>query len=198
MQQTSVTMVHQGPLSHRTCPDQPSGFRIRGLQPREAEVWAQIETAVNEFDTADGARQRFSWEFLPFPRQIPERCLLVETADGEPVGTASAWYDCQFQGQLWGRLHWVAILPDYQGKGLARPLLGQAMNRLALFHSRAFLDTDTKRIKAIKLYLDHGFVPHVRTERDEQAWQYIRQQLSHPVLDSMPSSPGGEERRTVQ
>ena len=182
MQSQSVTMLHPEPLPLRPALPCPNGFRIRYLRADEGPVWAHIEHIVNEFVNADAALERFQWEFAPFPLQIIQRCLVVETTSGEVVGTTSVWYHPAFQGGLWGRLHWVAILPEYQGRGLARPLLVAALNRMAVFHQRAFLDSDTSRIKALRLYLDYGFRPRLQSSKDYAAWRLVAQQLQHPVL----------------
>ncbi len=182
MQARTVTMIHANPLPLRPTIPMPEGFRLRCLRPDEGPVWARIERTVNEFPSMEAALARFQWEFAPFPQQLSQRCFLVETTAGEPVGTTSAWYHAAFQGGLWGRIHWVAILPEYQGLGLARPLLVAALNRMALFHRRAFLDSDTSRIKALRLYLDYGFRPRLETDADTTAWSIVAQQLQHPVL----------------
>lgn len=56
------------------------------------------------------------------------------------------------------RVHWVAIRPAYQGRGLARPLLfdiGQTLRELG--HTRATLTTSHQRALAIALYRKIGF-----------------------------------------
>ncbi len=182
MQSKSVTMLHPDPLPVRPSMPCPLGFRIRCLRPDEGPVWAHIEHIVNEFANPDAALDRFRWEFAPFPQQIAQRCLVVETTNGDVVGTTSAWYHPAFQGGLWGRLHWVAILLEYQGKGLARPLLVAALNRMAVFHRRAFLDSDPSRIKALRLYLDYGFRPRLHSAEDHAAWSIVSRNLQHPAL----------------
>jgi GNAT superfamily N-acetyltransferase len=52
----------------------------------------------------------------------------------------------------------VAILPDYQGRGLSKPLLSQALRRLwELGHTRAYLTTSAERMVALRLYERFGF-----------------------------------------
>ena len=65
---------------------------------------------------------------------------------------------------------WVAIHPDYQGRGLAKPMMSVAMAYLKRFHERSFLGTSSGRIPAIKVYLDFGFYPDLERENSQQAW----------------------------
>ena len=90
----------------------------------------------------------------------------------------------------WGRIHWVCIVPQHQRKGLCRPMMTAAMNRLkALGHERAILGTQTPRLVAIKVYLDFGFVPDLGDDapgaaggESRRAWRLVKQELSHPGL----------------
>jgi GNAT superfamily N-acetyltransferase len=101
--------------------------------------------------------------------------------DGAPIGTATAWFDKQYRGQEWGRLHWVAILPAWQGRGLGRPLLSVACARLQALHpDRAYLRTAPQRLAAIHLYLAFGFVPAIRTREDAQSWERIHEESKLP------------------
>lgn len=98
---------------------------------------------------------------------------------GEAIGTATAWFDT-YRGQLYGLVHWVAIIPQQQGRGLAKPLLTAVCNRLRdLHHQGAYLITGTVRIPAIKLYLKFGFVPDIKSEQDAEAWRSIQAKLGN-------------------
>ncbi len=60
-------------------------------------------------------------------------------------------------GDEWLRIHWVAIAPAYQGRGLAKPLVAAACLRLrALGHVWAYLTTSTSRLPAVSLYTKFG------------------------------------------
>lgn len=58
-----------------------------------------------------------------------------------------------------GRLHWLAIHPDWQGRGLAKPLISAALTLLAQHHDSAYLMTQIERQAAIHLYQKFGFEP---------------------------------------
>ena len=87
------------------------------------------------------------WKYFgTAPEELPRRqCFLLDAAS-QPIGTATAWFDDSYHGQAWGRLHWVAILPEFQGRGLAKPLLSLVCGRLRELHPEsAFLRTAAER-----------------------------------------------------
>ena len=160
----------------------PSGYSFRTYQPGDDGSWAQIEHSAGEFKNIDAAHQHFSDEF---GNQIPEmkyRCIFLLHKD-VPVGTATAWYG-QFQHNLCGRLHWVAIIPRFQGKNLAKPLVARALSTMAAHHTKAYLTSQTTSFKAVKIYLDFGFRPVKTNEESERAWTILADTLRHPALPS--------------
>jgi len=169
----------------------PPGYRLRCYRRGEAPLWAEIEVSVGEFPTLERALAHFEKEFGPYPDDLEKRCLFLEDAAGRALGTATAWFHnlsgpeapLQFQGKDYGRIHWVAIRPEHQGRKLAKPLLAAALRRLAQFHSRAYLTTQTTSARAIHLYLDLGFVPLVLSERCSSAWRLLAALLEHPALE---------------
>ncbi|MBP7827886.1 MAG: GNAT family N-acetyltransferase [Verrucomicrobia bacterium] len=157
-----------------------AGWSLRWYQPGDAAHWTRIHLAAErEHAITDSLfRAQFGHEdTLLAVRQ----CYLL-TPDGEPVGTATAWFDDSFADGRWGRVHWVALTPAYQGRGLAKPLLAAVCQRLReLGHDRAFLRTTPTRRPAIQLYLRFGFQPHPRHAEETRAWQWLAPQLKYPV-----------------
>lgn len=48
-------------------------------------------------------------------------------------------------------------------------------------HREACLETNTRRIPALNLYLALGFEPFVRNEAERQAWRGVAPRLRSPV-----------------
>ena len=63
-------------------------------------------------------------------------------------------------------------------------MLARTLGLLAERHRRAMLDTQGKRLGAIKLYLDFGFLPDLQPDGARDAWRQIAAQLAHPALRS--------------
>ncbi len=155
----------------------PEGYRIRTFRDGDIANWCRIETSVDEFPTIEKAERYFEREFGPQIELMGDRSFMLETSGGEAIGTTTAWMGT-FEGDLIGLIHWVAIDPDYQGRGLAKPLLATALHRLARDHQRAFLGTQTTSYRAVGLYLKFGFEPVLETDTDRRAWAIVETLLA--------------------
>lgn len=162
----------------------PEGFRFRMLEDGDRETWSEIcFEAGGMFDDMDKARATFDKDFGGHEEELKERCFfVVDEATGKTVATTTAWYDHKPGEEDPGRIHWVAVRKDYQGRKLARPMLAEAMRFLAKHHTKGCLATNTGCARAIGIYLDFGFEPALTTERWEEAWSYLANELKHPAL----------------
>lgn len=149
----------------------PSGFAIRPFQSRDVEIWTAIQAAADQYNVITD--DLFHANFGSDPSMHHDRILMACDSHGTPVGTASAWIG-EGPRRGVGRLHWVAVLPKHQGRGLGRALVQQVLNRLTeLGHSAAYLTTGAARLAAIHVYDECGFHARIATESDREAWQAI-------------------------
>ncbi len=161
----------------------PVGFAMRAMTPSDGGTWVDIwRDAEPYFQIADDT---FSKEFGSDPQVIGRRCFLLQTDAGEPVGTVSAWYDRAYRGMGYGRIHWVAIRRACGGRGLGKAMMTFALNALAQWHDRAMLNTQSKRLNAVKIYLDFGFIPNLDLPGAPGVWREVAANLKHPVLASL-------------
>ena len=160
----------------------PDGYAARYFKKGDEHKWAEIETSAGEFSDVDSALKRFNDEFSPFLDEMEKRSVFIDTNEGKSIGTATAWYNNEFMDGTFGRLHWVGIHQDFQGKGLGKPLVSAAMNCLKQFHAKAYLTTQTTSAIAIKIYLDFGFEPLLFSDQCPTAWRLLAQELKHPLL----------------
>lgn len=185
MDDTPVVMVRDD-LDDLPSHPLPAGYSTRKFRKGEGRLWAQVEAAAGEFGSADAALERFIREFGDKLDDMEDRCFfLVDDETRRVIGTATAWYDPDFEGEDYGRVHWVSIVPEFQGRRLAKPLMCVVMERLRQSHTKAYLTTHTKCEKAIRTYLDFGFRPFCRHETCEEAWRYLAGVLDHPALRGM-------------
>ncbi len=170
----------------------PRGYYFRMFKRGEARIWAQVQTRAGSFTGIRKAFGQFNKEFRDRQDEFEQRCVfLVHDESGEVIGTTTAWLDPDFHGRDHGRIHWVAIVPEFQGRGLAKPMICEAMRLLRQWHVRACLGTQTTRLKAIRIYLDFGFTPDVTRERAEEAWRLIADAIDHPALEAFRSKGTG-------
>lgn len=155
--------------------DLPPPYTIRLYQPGDEVAWEHIHLAADRYTTITPTF--FEEQFGQEEERLRERQFYLCDAAGMPIGTATAWFKSH-NGQPHGLVHWVAIVPSEQGKGLAKPLLSTVCQRLRDFkYSHAYLDTTSVRLAAIGLYLKFGFVPEIKNERDAEVWLKIRKRL---------------------
>ena len=135
--------------------DLPSGYHSREYRPGDEETWVSIQSAADFYNTI--TLELYRREFSQDPIRLSERQLYLCNSEDHTIGTATAWFG-DYDGRDYGRIHWVAIVPEFQGKGLAKPLMTVTCNRLkAMGHKRAYLTTSSARVAAINLYLKFGF-----------------------------------------
>lgn len=181
MEDTPVLMIRdnlEGLPSHSL----PAGFHIRRFRAGEEGEWAEVEHAAGEFESRETALARWRHDFGGKVDEWQDRCFfLVENGSERIIGTATGWFNADFRGGEWGRVHWVAITPEFQGRKLAKPLMCAVMERLRASHTRAYLTTHTKCARAINMYLDFGFRPSPVDSAYREAWRWVSEVLGRPV-----------------
>ena len=167
----SVSMIREN-LDNIPSYVMPNSYTIRLYKPGDEEAWLRIEReAEKHFPITDDL---FDDQFSSSPELLGERQFYICNGDGKEIGTATAWFNNDHNGSVYGLVHWVAIVPDEHGKGLGNPLMTAVCNRLKESgYKRAYLNTSTVRIPAISLYLKFGFVPEIRNDRDRQVWEHV-------------------------
>ncbi|OPX24245.1 MAG: hypothetical protein B1H04_02490 [Planctomycetales bacterium 4484_123] len=164
--------------------DLPAGFSLRAYRPGDEAEWLRIHELADRYNTFTAST--FAEQFGTDAEVLRQRQLYLCDPAGATIGTVTAWFDDEFHGGRWGRVHWVAVVPAFQGRGLGRLLMSAVCNRLRqLGHRRAYLTSNTVRVRAIGLYLKFGFVPEIRNQRDARAWQLLRQRLPDSALAKM-------------
>lgn len=175
MVRTNLLDIPQYPL--------PAGFRIRLFEKGDQHHWARVENSVDEFTSEKEALVHFNKEFGPYIDEMTKRCVFIENEDGEVIGTTTAWYgDLTGDEEIAGRIHWVGVVPAYQGKKLAKPLLSAAMNILADYHATAYLTSQTTSYQAINMYLNFGFKPFITGPSCQEAWSLLEEVLDRKII----------------
>jgi GNAT superfamily N-acetyltransferase len=153
-------------------PQWPPGYSVRWFRPGDACHWLRIHHDAEPFDeiTPDVFLREFGSDF----NRLAERQCFLQDPNGRVIGTGTAWDAEDEQGEQCGRVFWLAILRQHQGRGLGRLLLAAVCQRLAeLGHTRARVATSTGRPSAISLYLHFGFQPLMRTAAERERWARI-------------------------
>lgn len=192
------------------CPP-PSPYRILmhgsgTLRGEDAvHAWCTIVHASGERSTVAEARRDFEREFGKAQADteagedgaslLGGRMFFAVDADGQPVGTATAWFEPLADGRVggMGRVHWLSVVPEAQGRGLGKALLKAVLQRLSSELSTpavsavalippVVLRTHSQAARAIALYLKVGFVPAPLaggadierfTEEEGRGWKFL-------------------------
>ena len=149
----------------------PAGYTFAGYQDGMEDAWASILLGTDMAGSREGALECFQEfrENLPLTR---ERMLFVRDASGEPSATATLWQS-EWEGESLARIHWVGVLPQHEGKGIAKAMLSRLFRRydeLGL-KGRVFLVTQSWSYPAIRIYQKYGFAP--APSDPPEAWQCI-------------------------
>ncbi len=169
----------------------PPGYAFHWYQPGDEARWVAIQAAADRHNVI--TPELFVKQFRAVDARLEERqCYLLDASAGgqrtpaDAIGTATAWVDDLAGDPAAGRIHWVAIHPAAQGRGLAKPLMTAVCRRLqALGHRTAYLTTSMARPVAIGLYLKFGFVPVLASDEDRARWQrYVAHAKSQGRKDS--------------
>lgn len=171
----SVRMVREN-LENLPVHPVPEGFQVRLYRAGDEHNWVAVQKAAERH--IQMSLDLFFKEFGSDIATLSQRQCFLCDPDNTPIGTASAWFDENHNGRPYGRIHWVAIVPEYQGRGLSKCLLSRACLRLReLGHDRAYLVTSTARVTAINLYMAFGFRPEILTEEDQAVWMEMKPYL---------------------
>ncbi len=163
-----LTMIRENLVNLPDVP-LPSGYSIQWFELGMEKDWVRIQQKAETFLKID--TEKYEKEFVALKSEMNRRQCFIKNSKNELVGTATAWFDTAFRGEGWGRVHWVAIIPEEQGKKLSNGLLLAVLQRIkALDCQKVYLVTSTKRLAAIRLYLKFGFVPNLDVKENVEAW----------------------------
>jgi GNAT superfamily N-acetyltransferase len=177
---THVLMVRDDLAGLPDC-SVPGPCQLRWFHPGDEQAWTGIMRAADRYNEITG--EVFEREFGSDGKALSQRQCYLCDPDGRPIGTSTGWFNDHYPGQPYGRIHWVAIIPERQGRGLAKPLLSATCKRLReLGHTKLYLTTETPRLPAINLYLKFGFRPEIRNEADRRAWENVAKHLRSEAL----------------
>lgn len=187
-----VLMTNRTPDSYPRCP-LPEGYTLREYAPGVGmeRDWAALQLSVEHFETMEAALDQFEKELAPDAETLKKRGVFIYAPDGTLAASALLWYGDLFDRTI-ARVHWVAVLPEHQGKGLCKAAMTLLMD---LYHECGltggiYLSSQTWSYKALGIYRQFGFKPYTGpcptgwkpgTDDFEQethdAWNLIEQKL---------------------
>lgn len=172
-------------LEHIPRIELPQGYRFVFYKPGDRDAWIDIEKSAREFINYEQGMVSWNKYYENRQEELPVRMVFIENSAGEKVATATAFYDIYERDKSGdGWLHWVAVRREYQGKGLAKPLISYVLNVMReLGYRHAKIPTQTNTWLACKIYLDLGFMPLPKNAvNSRNGWRIIKALTNHPAL----------------
>lgn len=160
-----IMAISPSDIEKISVPPLPEGFSFRFFSsPDDVFHWARIETSVREFHTERLARAYFERDYMPYFDELVRRCVFILSPENTPVATATAWFSESPLGRQ-ELLDWVAVSPEYQGRGLGRAVASYATRLFSALAPRqeVLLHTQTWSHRAIVMYHHMGY--HVMKTR---------------------------------
>ncbi len=150
-------------LDDIAAPEPPPGVSLRPYRAGDEAVWTQIWRDAEPFDEIKDSTFHAS---LGADETVLAKCVwfAVDDATGSNIGTVTAWSEPKSSESHpslagWGRVHWIAVVPAWQGRGVGKMLLRHCLNALIeQGHHETFLVTSAGRTGAVAMYEKHGFV----------------------------------------
>ena len=173
----------------------PVGFSFSQYKQGFEEQWASLQYEIENVDSIEEAKTIFKREFLDgkitnWINKAPEdmmsvdieksscyntmidKMIFVLDADNNLAGTGSIW-DGNMFGKGYQRLHWIAVSPQYQGKGIAKAIVSKLLdiyNSLG-YSGYIYLTSQTWSYKALNIYMEFGFSPYMGVK--PQNWHSV-------------------------
>jgi ribosomal protein S18 acetylase RimI-like enzyme len=136
----------------------PDGYHFRFFKNGDESPWAELECSVMEFEVKEKAIEYFTKDYLPYLAELEKRCVFITDSRGKIIATATAWWvDCD--GKRQASLHWVAVHPDHQGRGLGKYVVNKALSLFPDLETNldVYLHTQTWSHVAVEMYYKLGF-----------------------------------------
>ncbi len=126
----------------------PEGFGCIPFTPDRREEWISLQWARGKEDPAY-LRNVYDNTYAPGESLFPKRWILL-TDQGKMVASCQLWE--AYPG--YETIHWLAVDPVYEGRGLGRAVLSAVLKGI---DGPVWLHTQPASYRALKLYTDFGF-----------------------------------------
>ena len=171
----------------------PEGYTVRLCRRDELEIWKVL--ALEEPQYVDYLTEYFDAVYADKADEFFERCLFVCDPQGKPVGTCFLW---KAYGKI-ETIHWLHVLPEYEGLGLGRALLAEVLQRAKVENVPIYLHTHPHCLRAVHLYNEFGFqlvtdpVVGYRSNDWEEAMKYLKLYMPEKYVEKLQFVRADEE-----
>jgi len=131
-------------------------YSVKWYATGDEKLWIKIHQVADRYNKI--TNQLFFDQFSDIDLNLPDRQCYMFVDKTKVIGTCTAWEDKKGMYAGYGLVHWMAVIPEYQRKGIGKMLLSIICQRMiSLGYQKAYLKTSTLRKPAIELYKRFGF-----------------------------------------
>ena len=164
-----------------------AGYRLRTYQPGDEEGWLALLQANGELGRWD--RQRLE-DVL-----AGTRVQLFVEFEGQ-IAACTGCNDRTRELRPCWEIGWVAVHPDFQGRGLGKLIVAAAVAQAKALGPRPiYLLTDDFRIPALRCYLKLGFLPNNGHPSYPRRWADIFARLGTDYQALKPAFVASDQSR---
>lgn len=163
----------------------PPGYQFISYKKGIEKDWARLQLEVGQVDTIEEAEAAFQKEFLdgksmnwinreytplvtseieksPCYDELMKKVVFVINQSGALTATGCIWNGWMF-GEDRIRLHWIAVSPNHQGKGICKALITKLLDRYNELGYSGYLHltSQTWSYRALNIYMKFGFKPYM-------------------------------------
>lgn len=136
----------------------PEGFRFKDYGPGDERAWAALEYEIGDFQSPGEAECYFADTYCADESELKKRVLFLANEAGRIAGSCIAWRDRKGEGGTVASLHWLAVSPACQKRGLGKALCRKTLERFRqLGEFPVYVHTRPWSYEAIFLYVRRGF-----------------------------------------
>ena len=143
---------------------------LRPFRAGDESLWVDLQMSTGVYRSI--SHETFSRD-LGTDRSLHEERIVFVERQGVAVATGAAWLAKPPLSSEWGRLHWIAVRPEFHRRGIGRALCLALLDRMRSWgHSHCSLTTGSSNQRAIRLYRSIGFSAFPRTAEEREYWEH--------------------------
>ena len=159
----------------------PKGYTMRNYKEGDKRKWVDLYNRIDDY--IDIIPQHFDESFGD-NHQLISKSMFFLCFKGKEIGTVTDWPEDDIGGAVTGRLHWIGVDKNHRGKHLGAALVSFILKKMRERGCEScILGTGERRIAALNMYFEFGFLPYVYTDKhspmqdQKESWKRVKENI---------------------